>query len=116
MVCWWYTICMALTSILYPAGAVGFPCVVKPADGAGSVGVTVVTGHEGLEQAWQVARAARVMYGLPRDERVPVQEYVGGSEFSVQSVTQHGVSTHLCITRLPPLRRMQSSLIVCRDS
>ncbi|MEU5480094.1 ATP-grasp domain-containing protein [Streptomyces mirabilis] len=95
---------MALTSILYPAGAVGFPCVVKPADGAGSVGVTVVTGPEGLEQAWQAARAARVMYGLPRDERVPVQEYVGGSEFSVQSVTHHGVSTHLCITRLPPLR------------
>lgn len=57
--------------------------------------VTVVTGPEGLEPAWQAARAARVMYGLPRDERVLVQESVGGSEFSVQSVTQHGVSTHV---------------------
>ncbi|MFE5084435.1 ATP-grasp domain-containing protein [Streptomyces mirabilis] len=84
---------------LYPAEAVGFPCVVKPADGAGSAGVTVVTGPEGLEPAWHAARAARVMYGLPRDERVLVQEYVGGREFSVESVTQHGVTTHLCITR-----------------
>ncbi|MFH9968549.1 ATP-grasp domain-containing protein [Streptomyces mirabilis] len=81
------------------AGAVGFPCVVKPADGAGSAGVTMVTGPEGLEPAWHAARAARVMYGLPRDERVLLQEYVGGPEFSVESVTQHGVTTHLCITR-----------------
>lgn len=81
------------------AGAVAFPCVVKPADGAGSAGVAVVTGHEGLEQAWHAARATRAMYGMPRDERNLVQEHVGGREFSVESVTQHGVTTHLCITR-----------------
>ncbi|MCX5095804.1 ATP-grasp domain-containing protein [Streptomyces sp. NBC_00365] len=84
---------------LYPAGAVGFPCVVKPADGAGSAGVTVVTGPEGLEPAWHAARAARVMYGMPRDERVLLQEHVQGREFSVESITQHDVTTHLCITR-----------------
>ncbi|MEU2730588.1 ATP-grasp domain-containing protein [Streptomyces griseoviridis] len=84
---------------LYAAGAVGFPCVVKPADAAGSAGVTVVTGPEELEPAWHAARAARVMYGMPRDERVLVQELVQGREFSVESVTQHEVTTHLCITR-----------------
>ncbi|MCX4853705.1 ATP-grasp domain-containing protein [Streptomyces canus] len=81
------------------AGAVGFPCIVKPADGAGSAGVTAVTRLEELEQAWQAARQAQVMYGLPRDERVLVQECVRGREFSVESFTQHGVVTHLCITR-----------------
>ncbi|MFJ9909358.1 ATP-grasp domain-containing protein [Streptomyces sp. NPDC101152] len=80
-------------------GAVAFPCVVKPADGAGSADVTVVTGHEGLEPAWHAALATRAMYGMPRDQRVLVQEHICGSEFSVESVTQHGVTTHLCITR-----------------
>ncbi|MGW7425840.1 ATP-grasp domain-containing protein [Streptomyces sp. NPDC054813] len=84
---------------LHEAGAVGVPCVVKPADGAGSAGVTVVAGPEDLEPAWHAARAARVMYGMPRDERVLVQEHVQGREFSVESVTQHDVTTHLCITR-----------------
>ncbi|MGW4983589.1 ATP-grasp domain-containing protein [Streptomyces mirabilis] len=84
---------------LHEAGAVGFPCVVKPADGAGSAGVTVVTGPDELEPAWHAARAARVMYGMPRDERVLVQDHVEGREFSVESVTQRGLTSHLCITR-----------------
>lgn len=84
---------------LHGAGVVGFPCVVKPADGAGSAGVTVVTGPEDLEPAWHAARAAKVMYGLPRDPRVLVQDHIQGSEFSVESLTQHGVTSHLCITR-----------------
>ncbi|MGW2826403.1 ATP-grasp domain-containing protein [Streptomyces sp. NPDC001443] len=83
---------------LYAARAVNFPCVVKPADGAGSAGVTVVTGHEGLEPAWHAARAAKAMYRMPSDERVLIQEHVCGREFSVESVTQHEVTTHLCIT------------------
>ncbi|NMI55849.1 MULTISPECIES: ATP-grasp domain-containing protein [unclassified Streptomyces] len=85
--------------VLHEAGAVGFPCVVKPADGAGSAGVTVVTGPEELEPAWHAARTARVMYGMLRDERILVQEQVQGREFSVESITQHDVTTHLCITR-----------------
>ncbi|ALV39343.1 ATP-grasp domain-containing protein [Streptomyces sp. CdTB01] len=84
---------------LHEAGAVGFPCVVKPADGAGSAGVTVVAAPAELEPAWHAARAAPPMYGMPRDDRVLVQEHVPGREFSVESVTQHGVTTHLCITR-----------------
>ncbi|MGW2892644.1 ATP-grasp domain-containing protein [Streptomyces griseoruber] len=84
---------------LHETGKVGFPCVVKPADGAGSAGVTVVAGPEELELAWHAARTARVMYGMPRDDRVLVQEHVQGREFSVESITQHDVTTHLCITR-----------------
>ncbi|MET7827019.1 ATP-grasp domain-containing protein [Streptomyces sp. NPDC005386] len=84
---------------LVAAGHVVFPCVVKPADGAGSSGVTVATNPEELRQAWHRARAAEVMYGLARDERVLVQDHIPGCEFSVESVTQAGHTTHLCITR-----------------
>ncbi|WP_406368748.1 ATP-grasp domain-containing protein [Streptomyces sp. NBC_00647] len=83
----------------FAAGDVVLPCVVKPADGAGSSGVTVVTNPAELEQAWRSARSAQVMYGLPRDERVLVQDHIPGREFSVESITQNGQSTHLCITR-----------------
>jgi biotin carboxylase len=93
------TIVIDLRELRSAAGAVGFPCVVKPADGAGSAGVTVVTDPEVLEPAWHAARQAKAMYGMPRDERVLIQEHVSGSEYSVESVTQHGVTTHLCITR-----------------
>lgn len=52
----------------------------KPADGTGSAGVTVVTDPETLEPAWHAARQAQAMYGMPRDERVLVQEHISGSE------------------------------------
>ncbi|MGP4052804.1 ATP-grasp domain-containing protein [Streptomyces sp. 2A115] len=84
---------------LHAAGALNLPCVVKPADGAGSAGVTVVTGLEELEPAWLAAREARGMYGLSSAGGVLVQDHVPGREFSVESVTQQSVTTHLCITR-----------------
>ncbi|MFF0465686.1 ATP-grasp domain-containing protein [Streptomyces mexicanus] len=93
------TITDNLRQVRAAAAEVGFPCVVKPADGAGSAGVTVVTSEEELEAAWHAARTAKPMYGMPRDERVLIQEYVKGREFSVESLTQHGTTTHLCITR-----------------
>jgi biotin carboxylase len=39
------------------------------------------------------------MYGTVLDERVLVQELVEGAEYSVESFTQNGRSTHLCLTR-----------------
>ncbi|TVZ90516.1 ATP-grasp domain-containing protein [Streptomyces sp. BK340] len=93
------TIVTDLRELRAAAAAVGFPCVIKPADGAGSAGVTVVTTPHALQSAWHAARQAKAMYGMPRDERVLVQEHVRGREFSVESVTQHQVTTHLCITR-----------------
>ncbi|WP_338682443.1 ATP-grasp domain-containing protein [Streptomyces acidiscabies] len=86
--------------LLCAAGEITLPCVVKPADGAGSAGVTVVTDLDRAADAWRaVARSARGMYGLPPDPRVLVQEYVEGTEYSVESITQHGTTTHLCVTR-----------------
>ncbi|MGW6462207.1 ATP-grasp domain-containing protein [Streptomyces sp. NPDC055078] len=65
-----------------------------------SAGVTVVTDPDGAAGAWRVAaRSPRGMYGLPPDPRVLVQDYVEGTEYSVESITQHGTTTHLCVTR-----------------
>lgn len=79
-------------------GRIAFPCVIKPADGAGSAGVTVVHDPSGTAAAWRTAHAPRGMYGMPLDPRVLVQDYVTGTEYSVESITQHGLTTHLCTT------------------
>ncbi|WP_353962493.1 ATP-grasp domain-containing protein [Streptomyces sp. NBC_00638] len=67
--------------------------------GAGSSGVSVVTNSAELRQAWRSARGAQVMYGLPRDERVLVQDHIPGREFSVASITHDGRTTRQYITR-----------------
>ncbi len=66
---------------------------------AGSTGVTVVHDPAGVAAAWRAAYAPRGMYGMPLDQRVLVQDYVEGTEYSVESLTQHGSTTHLCATR-----------------
>ncbi|WP_241255791.1 ATP-grasp domain-containing protein [Candidatus Protofrankia californiensis] len=76
-----------------------FPYVIKPAEGAGSAGVTVVHDPAGVAAAWQAARTPRGMYGMPLDPCVIVQDYVEGTEYSVESLTQNGSTTHLCATR-----------------
>ncbi|MYQ96672.1 ATP-grasp domain-containing protein [Streptomyces sp. SID4946] len=86
--------------LLRASGEFALPCVIKPADGAGSTGVTVLTDPARAVGAWRTAaRSPRGMYGLPPDPRVLVQDYVAGTEYSVESITQHGTTTHLCATR-----------------
>jgi hypothetical protein len=80
----------------------GFPLVVKPAANAGSSGVTIVTSPDMLPEAFASARnqgGDTAPLGIRLDPRVVVQEHITGQEFSVESVTQDGISTHLCITR-----------------
>ncbi len=84
---------------LADAGICDWPVVVKPAEAAGSAGVTIVPDAAGLPAAITYASNRRSMYGSPLDGRVLIQEHVSGQEFSVESITQHGVTTHLCLTR-----------------
>ncbi len=84
---------------LFATEKITFPCVIKPAEGAGSAGVTVVHDPAGLAAAWRAAHTPRGMYGMPLDPRVIVQDYVEGTEYSVESLTQNGSTTHLCATR-----------------
>jgi biotin carboxylase len=84
---------------LHAARALRYPCVIKPTCGAGSNGVSVVTGPEHLHAAWHAARSVETMYGMACEDGVLAQDYVTGREFSVESLTQDGTTTHLCITR-----------------
>jgi biotin carboxylase len=76
---------------------IGFPVVVKPAEQGGSWGVSVVAGHEQLDaavrhaQSWPVAAP----HGLALDQRVLVQEYVPGPEFSLDTVVWRDEYFHL---------------------
>jgi len=84
---------------LIAAGQLTFPCVIKPAEGAGSAGVTVVTCAADAAAAFRTTREQRGMYGIVLDELALVQELIEGTEYSVESFTQNGTSTHLCVTR-----------------
>lgn len=74
-----------------------FPVVVKPAEQGGSWGVSVVKTREELDaavrhaQSWPVAAP----HGLPMDQRVIVQEYVPGPEFSLDTVVWRDQYFHL---------------------
>jgi biotin carboxylase len=77
-----------------------FPVVAKPADNAGSSGVSLAYGPGDLPAAVALARCpADGPYGPTADRRVILQEYVAGREFSVESLTQGGVTQHVCVTR-----------------
>lgn len=83
---------------LSTTGALSWPCVVKPADGAGSAGVTVVTDPARLAAAWRTARDNPGRYGVPAYPRILLQEHIAGTEYSVESITHNGVTTHVCST------------------
>ncbi|GGV09922.1 argininosuccinate lyase [Streptomyces filipinensis] len=76
---------------------IGFPVVVKPAEQGGSWGVSVVENPEQLDTAVQHAQSWPVAapHGLPMDQRVVVQEYVPGPEFSLDTVVWREEYFHL---------------------
>jgi len=72
----------AVSSPLEAAAAareIGFPVVLKPVDGSGSVGVRACA-----DPAEAEAHAAALLAGGGADSRVLVEEFVAGDEFSVE--------------------------------
>ncbi len=82
-------------------GELEFPFVVKPADNAGSADVTVARNATEAMTAYRrtMRHDRQSKYGIALDRTVLAQEYVDGTEYSVESVTQGGRTTHICITR-----------------
>ncbi|AOR30013.1 hypothetical protein BFF78_02015 [Streptomyces fodineus] len=76
---------------------IGFPVVVKPAEQGGSCGVSVVGSPEQLDTAVRHAQSRPIAapHGLPMDQRVIVQEYVPGPEFSLDTVVWRDEYFHL---------------------
>lgn len=81
------------------ARSVGFPCVVKPVDGAASAGVAFCESEGDLRAAVQAVRAAAVTArGQLRPRRALVTEYVPGAEVSVETLSHDGVTDVLACT------------------
>lgn len=69
-----------------------FPIIVKPADRSGSRGITKLASEEGLQEA--IAHALSESFS----DTAVVEEYVSGSEYSVEVLSWEGVHTLLAIT------------------
>jgi biotin carboxylase len=79
------------------AATVGYPVVLKPRALSGSIGVVRVSDENDLRARFETAASARV--GLLHSAHVGVliEEYLDGPEFSVDAVTQAGVTTPVVI-------------------
>lgn len=77
-----------------------YPVVVKPAENAGSVGVSVVNDPFELSAAVKEAQAwpMEFPHDVPLDNSVLAQSYIGGREYSVESLAADGEIRHLAIT------------------
>ncbi|OLR93587.1 ATP-grasp domain-containing protein [Actinokineospora bangkokensis] len=86
---------------LVAAAGIEYPLVVKPAENAGSIGVTVVRSADDLARAVEFAQGwpFEFPHGTPLDNSVLAQEYVGGVEFSVESAVVDGRVRELAITQ-----------------
>ncbi|MGW0615721.1 ATP-grasp domain-containing protein [Streptomyces sp. NPDC002788] len=81
-------------------GGLQYPVVVKPAENAGSIGVSVVESAAGLPAAAELAQAQthEFPHGIALDTTLLAQEYVGGDEYSVETVISNGTIHHLAVT------------------
>jgi len=69
-----------------------FPYIVKPVDSSASRGVKKVNDITELSEAINEAR------GFSRTGKVLIEQYIGGKEFSVETLTQNGETTIANIT------------------
>ncbi|MCF3120525.1 ATP-grasp domain-containing protein [Streptomyces arenae] len=83
-------------------GGVGYPAVLKPANGWGTVSTTVVRDREQLRAALADFRYAPEL----RSRQLLLEEYIAGEEFHVDAVWRDGEPWILRISRYvtPPLR------------
>ncbi|MEE1838757.1 ATP-grasp domain-containing protein [Streptomyces sp. NPDC088190] len=78
------------------AAAAGYPFIVKPVDGTGSRGVTMVPDREGLDDA--VARTVGTASTTHETTGWVAEEYLCGPEFSVETFSADGAHHPLAVT------------------
>lgn len=69
-----------------------FPYIVKPVDSSASRGV------ERVNTAEQLSKAVEIACNLSRSGKAIVESFIGGKEFSVETLTQQGVTHIIQIT------------------
>ena len=78
---------------------VGFPCVVKPVDGSGSINVRKVNNTKELQEAYKIiAEKDFIAWGRKLSRNALVEEYIFGKEYSVEGFVENGKMTLLSIT------------------
>ncbi|MFJ9850467.1 ATP-grasp domain-containing protein [Streptomyces sp. NPDC101150] len=89
----------ALVRRIEEAG-LAYPLVVKPAENAASIGVSVVRAPQDLARATLLARSQthKFPHGIALDTTLLAQEYVDGDEFSVETIVTDGEAHHLALT------------------
>ena len=78
---------------LHGVNKIGLPCVVKPADSAGSRGVSVVEKIEEIEKA--ISEALKFSYS----NKGLVEQYIKGIEYAVETFGSNGDHLSLCVTQ-----------------
>ncbi len=69
-----------------------FPCIIKPVDSSGSRGVKKVLSKEGLWDAYQDALK------YTHTSSIIAEEFLNGSEYSVEALTQNSYTSVIAIT------------------
>ncbi|MFI0214328.1 ATP-grasp domain-containing protein [Streptomyces lydicus] len=82
------------------AAGMRFPLVVKPAENAASIGVSVVRSADGIPDAARLAQSQthKLPHGITLDTTLLAQEHVDGAEFSVETLVTDGTVHHLTVT------------------
>ncbi|MER7460031.1 ATP-grasp domain-containing protein [Micromonospora sp. NPDC126480] len=82
------------------AGAPGSAWIVKPVAGAGSLGVSQVTADSDFAAAFERSAHQESVIHPDRERlRVLVEPFLFGPQFSVEAVTENGVTSILAITK-----------------
>lgn len=69
-----------------------FPCIVKPVDSSASRGVKKVSNFKELTEQYPISK------GYSKNSDVIVEEFVGGKEYSVETLTQNNKTSVIQIT------------------
>lgn len=86
-------------NITHIAAQIGFPAVVKPVDGSGSLGVQRIDDRAGLlDYVAQLANVRLADMGRTVGTRIMFEKYVNGPEFSVEGYTTHHGTTIVSVT------------------
>ncbi|WP_028590456.1 ATP-grasp domain-containing protein [Paenibacillus massiliensis] len=88
-----------LDEALTAAKTINYPCIIKPCDGASSLGVRCVHNEVQLQHAYQEYMANRSLgKGLYAGTNILIEEYLEGNIYSVEAFTYHGTTQILGLT------------------
>lgn len=87
-----YRLVSSFENLAVVTARLNYPLIVKPVDRSGSLGVTSVSSAEELANALKIALGASFV------GQAIVEEFIEGTEVSVESVSWKGKHYHICVT------------------